>query len=99
VVAKLYAVSHGLIKVDRWVRLYRRSFRLEGMLVTAALLFLTGLLIDATLFVVWAGGSALGIGLQLAALAQTLLIVGAELGMAGFLVVTIDTPELDSPEP
>ena len=26
-------------------------------------------------------------GLQLAALAQTLLIVGAELGMAGFLVV------------
>lgn len=99
VVAKLYAASHGLIRVDRWVRLYRRCFRLEAMLVTAALLFLAGLLIDGALFAVWAGGSALAIGLQLAALAQTLLIVGAELGMAGFLVVTIDAPELDSPEP
>jgi hypothetical protein len=32
------------------------------------------------------------LGLQLASLAQTLLIVGAELGMAAFLVVTIDPP-------
>jgi hypothetical protein len=78
--------------VDRWVRLYRRFFHLEGMLVTAAILFLAGLVIDAALFAVWAGGSALGGGLQLAALAQTLLIVGAELGMAGFLIVSIEAP-------
>jgi hypothetical protein len=31
-------------------------------------------------------------GGQLAALAQTLLIVGAELGMAGFLIVTVESP-------
>jgi hypothetical protein len=30
-------------------------------------------------------------GLSLAALAQTLMIVGAELGLAGFLVVTVET--------
>jgi hypothetical protein len=92
VVAKLYAATHGLLPVDRWVRLYRRFFHLEGMLVTAAILFMAGLVIDAALFAVWAGGSALGGGLQLAALAQTLLIVGAELGMAGFLIVSIETP-------
>jgi hypothetical protein len=92
VVAKLYAASNALIREDRWVRLYRRLFHLEGMLITAAAVFLSGLLIDGALFVVWAGGASLGNGVQLAALAQTLLIVGAELGMAGFLVVTIDTP-------
>jgi hypothetical protein len=92
VVAKLYAATHGLLPVDRWVRLYRRFFHLEGMLVTAAILFMAGLVIDAALFAGWAGGSALGGGLQLAALAQTLLIVGAELGMTGFLIVSIEAP-------
>jgi hypothetical protein len=92
VVAKLYAASHAIARVDRWVRLYRRLFHLEAVLAAAAALFLAGLLIDGALFFVWAGGSQLSIGVQLAALAQTLLIVGAELGMAGFLVVTIDAP-------
>lgn len=90
VVAKLYGASHGLLRTDRWVELYRRVFRLEGVLLTALLLVVGGLVIDAALFFVWAGGAALGNGLQVAALAQTLLIVGAELGMAGFLIVTID---------
>ena len=31
-------------------------------------------------------------GLQLAALAQTLMIVGAELGFGAFLLVTIQSP-------
>lgn len=91
VVAKLYGASNGLLKVDRWVRLYRSIFRLEGVLLTALALIVAGLAIDGALFFVWAGGAALGNGLQLAAFAQTLLIVGAELGMAGFLIVTIDS--------
>ena len=76
----------------RWVRLYRRWFHLEGVLALAALAFFGGLLIDALLFVVWAAGSEVAMGGRLAALAQTLLIVGAELGMAGFLIVTIESP-------
>ncbi|MEX0626205.1 MAG: glycosyltransferase [Chloroflexota bacterium] len=92
VVAKLYGATHGLRTEDRWVHLYRRWFHLEWILALAALLFFSGLLIDGLLFVVWASSSHLAMGGQLAALAQTLLIVGAELGMAGFLIVTIESP-------
>lgn len=91
-IAKLHGVSVGLLHEDRWVRLYRRVFRLEGVLAMAALMLLIGAALDAGLFWVWASGMHHPIGLQLAALAQTLLIVGAELGMAAFLVVTIDPP-------
>jgi len=92
VVAKLYGASHGLRHEDRWVRLYRRWFHLEWVLALAALLFVCGLLIDGLLFVVWAESSQVALGGQLAALAQTLLIVGAELGMAAFLIVTVESP-------
>lgn len=92
VVAKLYGASHGLHNEDRWVRFYRRWFHLEWVLAFAVALFLSGVVIDGLLFVVWTGSSQLAMGGQLAALAQTLLIVGAELGMAGFLIVTIESP-------
>ncbi len=91
-IAKLHGVSMGLLHEDRLVRLYRRLFRLEGVLAAAAFMFLVGAALDAGLFWVWASGMHHPIGLQLASLAQTLLIVGAELGMAAFLVVTIDPP-------
>ena len=42
VIAKLYAVSHGLLHEDRWARLYRRWFRLEALLALAAILFVAG---------------------------------------------------------
>jgi hypothetical protein len=92
VVAKLYGATHGHRTQDRWVQLYRRWFHLEWVLALAAAVFGSGLLIDGFLFVVWASGSQVAMGGQLAALAQTLLIVGAELGMAGFLIVTIESP-------
>ena len=92
VAAKLYGATHGFRTEDRWVRLYRRWFHLERVLALAALIFLAGLVIDGLLFVVWATGSTVEMGGRLAALAQTLLIVGAELGMAGFLIVTIESP-------
>jgi Glycosyl transferase family 2 len=92
VIAKIHACARGLLPEDSWVRTYRRYFRLEAILAAAALLVVTGGLIDLILFGVWESGSSLSNGLQLAALAQSLLIVGAELGMAGFLVVAIDGP-------
>lgn len=91
VAAKLYGASHGFRTEDRWVRLYRRWFHLERVLGVAALLFLAGLVIDGWLFVVWTSGSSIVMGSRLAALAQTLLIVGAELGMAAFLIGTIES--------
>ena len=90
VISKLFGVAHGLLPEDRWARLYRRLFRLEALLALAAGLFVAGLVIELVLFGAWTA-SAVGIeGLSLAALAQTLMIVGAELGLAGFLVVTVD---------
>jgi hypothetical protein len=90
IIAKIQFCARGLLPEDGWVRLYRRSFRLERVLFLAGLLVLLGGAIDLGLFGIWATGGQAGLGLQLAALAQSLLIVGAELGMAGFLVVAID---------
>ena len=90
VIAKLYSVSHGLLREDRWARLYRRAFHLEGLLATAAVLFLAGMIMELFLFGAWTSSAVAVNGLSLAALAQTLMIVGAELGLAGFLVVTVE---------
>jgi hypothetical protein len=90
VIAKLYGVSHGLLREDRWARLYRRWFRLEAVLGLAALLFVAGLVIEVLLFGAWTTSAVAIEGLSLAALAQTLMIVGAELALASFLVVTVD---------
>ena len=89
-IAKAYGVDRGLLREDAWVRMYRRVFRLERMLGLAAALIVLGIGLNLGLFTVWVSGSRLGAGLQLAALAQSLLIVGANVGMAGFLTVAID---------
>ncbi|HJT63777.1 MAG TPA: glycosyltransferase family 2 protein [Candidatus Limnocylindria bacterium] len=89
-IAKIHGCAMGMLPEDRWVRLYRRVFRLEGVLGLAGLMLLIGLALDIGLFWVWASGMQHPLGLQLAALAQTLLIVGAELAMAAFLLVTVD---------
>ena len=89
-IAKAYGVDRGLLREDAWVRIYRRVFRLERMLGLAAVLLHLGIALNLGLFSVWVSGSKLGAGLQLAALAQSLLIVGANVGMAGFLTVAID---------
>ena len=91
IIAKLYGVSHGLLREDRWVRLYRRAFRLEAVIGLAAVLFVGGLVLEVVLFGAWTSSSVEVQGLQLAAVAQTLMIVGAEIGLAGFLAVTIDS--------
>jgi glycosyltransferase involved in cell wall biosynthesis len=92
VMAKIHACNKGWLPEDGWVRVYRRYFRLETILLLAAVLMAAGGAIDLVLFVVWASGASARLGLQLAALAQTLLIVGAQMGMAGFLIVTLDAP-------
>jgi hypothetical protein len=91
VIAKLFGVSHGLLREDRLARVYRRLFRLERLLALAAVVFLAGLIMELLLFGVWTTNAVAIQGLSLAALAQTLMIVGAELGLAGFLVVTVDS--------
>jgi hypothetical protein len=88
--AKIHACARGLLAEDAWVRVYRRYFRLETILLLATVLVAGGVAIDSVLFLIWASGGEARLGMQFAALAQTLLVVGAQLGMAGFLVVTLD---------
>jgi hypothetical protein len=61
------------------------------VLALAAVLFVSGLVIELALFGAWTTSAVTISGLSLAALAQTLMIVGAELGLAGFLLVTVDS--------
>lgn len=89
---KSYLVRRGLTREDRLVRLYRRFFSLERVLLLAGVLVLAGVVLDGWLFLVWASGGRQPLGLQLAAVAQTLVIVGANSGLAGFLTVVVDEP-------
>jgi hypothetical protein len=91
VVAKLYAVARGILNEDRWVAAYRRLFRLEVVLALGAALFALGLALEVVLFGAWTSSAIAAQGLQIAALAQTLMIVGAEIALGGFLAMTIET--------
>lgn len=88
-ITKTYGVDRGFLKEDAWVRLYRRVFSLERVLAVAGILMVAGLVLNGALLVVWLAGSKLALGLQMAALAQSLMIVGGNVGMAGFLAVAI----------
>jgi hypothetical protein len=88
-ITKSYGVERGILRDDAWTRFYRRFFSLERVLAVGGLLFLVGLVLNVGLFVVWASGGKLAIGLQLAAAAQGAMIVGANIGLAGFLARAI----------
>ncbi|MEO8468920.1 MAG: glycosyltransferase family 2 protein [Chloroflexota bacterium] len=88
-ITKTYGVDRGFLKEDRLVRFYRRIFSLERVLAVAGILMVVGLVLNLGLLAIWLSGSKLALGLQFAALAQSLMIVGANVGMAGFLAVAI----------
>ena len=88
-ITKSYGVDRGILREDAWTRLYRRFFSLERVLALGGLLLVLGLALNLGLFAVWASGGKLALGLQLAALAQGLMIVGANIGLAGFLALAI----------
>ena len=89
---KAYLVRRGVQRAGRMVNAYRRFFSLERSLLLAFVMILVGVVLDGGLFVVWTSGARADDGLQLAALAQSLIIVGANVGMAGFLGLVFDEP-------
>jgi hypothetical protein len=91
---KTFGADRGIFREDAWVRAYRRVFSLERTLGLAAVLFVLGGVINLGLLAIWLSGSRMGVGLQLAALAESLMIVGANLGLAGFLGVAIEDRRL-----
>jgi glycosyltransferase involved in cell wall biosynthesis len=88
-ITKSYGVDRGILREDAWTRFYRRWFSLERVLGVGGALLVLGFVLNLGLFVIWAVGGKLTLGLQLAALAQGLMIVGANIGLAGFLAMAI----------
>ncbi|HTK44065.1 MAG TPA: glycosyltransferase family 2 protein [Patescibacteria group bacterium] len=88
-ITKSYGVERGILTEDAWTRFYRRWFSLERVLGIGGALLVLGLVLNLGLFAIWAVGGKLTLGLQLAALAQGLMIVGANVGLAGFLAMAI----------
>ena len=87
----MYAASRGLISEDGLTRFYRKYGNLETFLGLAGLLLLAGLALDGLIFYRWVSGDELGVNtLGTAALAQTAVIVAANLALGGFLAALID---------
>ena len=87
----MYAASRGVITEDWLTQLYRRHVTLERVLGLAGFLLLIGVGLDALIFYRWVSGNALGLSTAgVAALAQSGIIIGANLALGGFLTALID---------
>ena len=87
----LFAASRGIIPEDWVVRVARQYATLERMLGLAFLIIAIGAGLDALLFYEWVSGNDLGVSTAgLAAVAQTSMIVGANLALGGFLIALMD---------
>jgi hypothetical protein len=87
----MYAVSRGLTAEDGLARFYRKHGSLEAFLGAAGLLLLVGVGLDGLIFYRWLSGNDLGINVMgTAALAQSAIIVAANLALGGFLAALID---------
>lgn len=86
----LYAASRKIIAEDALTIMFNRLVTLERMLVLAAVLVLVGIGLDALIFYQWLSDADLGVSTEgLAAVAQTAIIIGANLGLGGFLTALL----------
>ena len=91
-IARNRLVLRGLGRDAAWLRLYRRVATLELLLFAAVVAVLAGIGIDLVIFVRWVTSAPpLAAGTQLAALAQSLIIIGANLGVISFFAEVPDT--------
>lgn len=87
----VYSVSRGVIEEDGLARFFRDHVSLERVLALAAIPLIVGVGLDALLFLRWISGSTLGVSaVGTAAIAQSGIIVGANLVLGGFLTALIE---------
>ena len=87
-IAKLFAEREAA-QDDSLLRFYRRYLGLERMLALSALLILIGGLIDIFVFIEWVADSDRDL-LPWATVAQTLIVIGANLGFGGIAAGMIE---------
>jgi glycosyltransferase involved in cell wall biosynthesis len=91
VATHLYAASRRIIPEDWLTLLFNRTVTLERVLFFAAGLVLLGIALDALIFYQWVSGNNVGGSSEgLAALAQTSVVIGANLALGGFLTALMD---------
>ena len=87
----VFAVSHGIIAENWLTHLYREQFTLERVLGLAGLLVALGLGLDGVIFFQWVSENDFGLStVGMAALAQSSIIIGANVALGGFLTALID---------
>jgi len=87
----LFATSRKIIPEDWLSRVIRKYATLETVLGVAGLVMIAGVGLDALIFYEWVSDNSLGLSTEgMAAAAQTLIIVGANLALGGFLIALMD---------
>ena len=79
--SRLYTSVLGITNEDAMIRFYRRYLSLEVFVAVGLLLIVAGMMLDVVLLVADSGEYKLSI----AAIAQTLIVVGANAGLVGAL--------------
>jgi len=90
-ISKLFAAREA-DQEDAIVSFYRRRLGLERLLFIASILVVAGVGIDAYVFIEWVGDSARDL-LPWATLAQTLLLIGANLGFGAIAAGMIEAEQ------
>jgi hypothetical protein len=84
--SRLYTSARGITNEDAMVRFYRRYLSLEVFVAIGVLLIVAGLALDAVLLVVHSDTY----NISIAAIAQTLIVVGANGGLVGALASLLE---------
>ncbi|HEX5140876.1 MAG TPA: glycosyltransferase family 2 protein [Dehalococcoidia bacterium] len=84
--SRMYTSARGITNEDAFVRFYRRYLNLEVFVAIGFLLILTGIVTDAVLLATDSAEDHFA----LSAVAQTLIIIGANAGLVGALASLLD---------
>lgn len=95
--AKAYAFTHRFAPDDRMIQLFYRYFSLEEWLLAGFLIFVSGLAIDALIFVYWIQHHMRDLfAVRPALLALTLMVIGLQLMFSSFLLSILNINREDA---
>jgi hypothetical protein len=89
--SRIYTTARGDTKEDWLLRLYRRYLGLEGLFLLGVFLVLCGVGVDAFLLIRAPGANDTFNWVDIAAVAQSLIVIGANLLMVGVLAGVLES--------
>ena len=88
--SRLHSIRRGMINEDHILRFYKAYLGLEVFIAIGMLLVGAGIAMDVVLAIVGTGGTGALNYTALAAIAQTLIIVGVNAALVGFITSIIE---------